>query len=187
MYVVVVGLRRATVRDSFSLCLGNNVVEIGANWIHGPSQENPVFRLACHYNLLDPESMTEENQAMDVGGHPPFVPSFLRSSGGSVAAEHLVPAVELFSRVMEQCQAFSEGGGEPVASVGGYVRAELPRQADAEWRGEEAGTRALRMALLSTLLKVECCVNGTHSMEKVGLGAYGLYRTLPGLDCTFPR
>lgn len=180
-------LHRATVPDSICLCLGNNVVEIGANWIHGPSQENPVFQLACQYNLLDPESMTEENQAMDVGGHPPFVPSFLRSSGGSVAAEHLVPAMELFSRVMEQCQGFSEGRGEPVPSVGGYVRAELPRQADAEWQGEEAGTLALRMALFSTLLKVECCVNGTHSLEKVGLGAYGLYRTLPGLDCTFPR
>ncbi|XP_076141647.1 peroxisomal N(1)-acetyl-spermine/spermidine oxidase [Alosa pseudoharengus] len=166
--------------------LGSNIVEIGANWIHGPSQENPVFRLACHYNLLDPESMTEENQAMDVGGHPPFVPSFLRSSGGTVSAERLVPALELFSRVLEQSQGFSQGG-EPVASVGGYVRAELPRLAEEEWRGEEAGTRDLRMALATTLLKVECCVSGTHSMDEVGLGAFGLYQTLPGLDCTFPR
>ena len=172
--------------ESCSLCAGSNVVEIGANWIHGPSQENPVFRLACHYNLLDPESMTEENQALDVGGHPPFVPSFLRSSGGTVPAELLAPAVELFSRVLERSQDFSAGGGEPVASVGGFVRAELPRLAEAEW-GAEAGLRELRMALVSTLLKVECCVSGTHSMDEVGLGAFGLYRTLPGLDCTFPR
>ncbi|KAL2083071.1 hypothetical protein ACEWY4_020844 [Coilia grayii] len=166
--------------------LGSNIVEIGANWIHGPSQENPVFRLACHYGLLDAESMSEENQAMDVGGHPPFVPSFLRSSGGSVDPELMVPAVELFSRVLETCQGFS-GGGEPVSSVGGFVRVELPRLAEDEWREEGAGLRELRMSLVNTLLKVECCVNGTHSMDHVGLGAFGLYRTLPGLDCTFPR
>ncbi|XP_062375431.1 peroxisomal N(1)-acetyl-spermine/spermidine oxidase-like isoform X2 [Sardina pilchardus] len=166
--------------------LGSNIVEIGANWIHGPSQENPVFRLACHYNLLDPESVTEENQAMDVGGHPPFVPSFLRSSGGAVSPESLVPAVELFSRVLEQTQGFTQGG-EPVPSLGAYLRAELPRLAEEEWRGEAAGTRDLRMALATTLVKVECCVSGTHSMDEVGLGAFGLYKTLPGLDCTFPR
>lgn len=60
---------------------GDNIVEIGANWIHGPSEENPVFRLARKYRLLDPEALSPENQAMDVGGHPPYVPNIFCSSG----------------------------------------------------------------------------------------------------------
>ena len=63
----------------------------------------------------------------------------------------------------------------------------MPRQAAKQWQGEQASTRVLRLSMVSTLLKTECCVSGTHSMDLVGLGAFGLYETLPGLDCTFPR
>lgn len=41
------------------------------------------------------------------------------------------------------------------------------------------------MCGISNMLKIECCVNGTHSLDDVALGAWGLYQTLPGLDCTF--
>lgn len=61
--------------------LGDIIVEIGANWIHGPCEENPVFRLARQYGLLDPQALTEENQAIDIGGHPPWVPMVFSSSG----------------------------------------------------------------------------------------------------------
>ncbi|KAG7246002.1 hypothetical protein CRUP_022081, partial [Coryphaenoides rupestris] len=59
----------------------NNIIEIGANWIHGPSEENPVFRLARRYGLLEPEALSPENQAMDIGGHPPWVSNWFSSSG----------------------------------------------------------------------------------------------------------
>lgn len=60
---------------------GDNIIEMGANWIHGPSEENPVFCLARQYGLLDPEALTTENQTMDIGGHPPWVPNIFTSSG----------------------------------------------------------------------------------------------------------
>lgn len=60
---------------------GDKVVEIGANWIHGPSEENPVFCLARQYGLLDPEALTSENQTVDIGGHPLWIPNFFSSSG----------------------------------------------------------------------------------------------------------
>ena len=63
------------------LCAGNNIIEIGANWIHGPSEENPVFCLAREYGLLEPEALLPENQAMDIEGHPPWVPNWFSSSG----------------------------------------------------------------------------------------------------------
>ncbi|XP_062376305.1 peroxisomal N(1)-acetyl-spermine/spermidine oxidase-like [Sardina pilchardus] len=164
---------------------GSSIVEMGAAWVHGPSQENAVFRLACQYNLLDPESMTEENQAIDVGGNLPLVPSFLRSSGGAVSAESLAPALELFYQVIEQTQGLTQAG-EPAGSVGEYFKAEFTRLAEEEWRGEEEGTRKLRMALATSVMKAQCCLTGTHSMDTVWLGMFGVYRTLPGLDCTFP-
>lgn len=67
--------------NNTSVSVGDNVIEIGANWIHGPSKENPVFRLASHYGLLDPGALTPENQAMETIGHIPWVPNIFTSSG----------------------------------------------------------------------------------------------------------
>uniref|UniRef100_A0A8C1UU38 Amine oxidase domain-containing protein n=1 Tax=Cyprinus carpio TaxID=7962 RepID=A0A8C1UU38_CYPCA len=165
--------------------LGDNIVEIGANWIHGPSKENPVFRLACDYQLLDKESMSEENQSIDIGGHPLFVPNWFTSSGQKLGPETMGPVVEFFMKLLERSQQFHDGGGEPLPSVGEFVKAEVERLAPEEWKENQANT-AIKMAMINTLLKLECCVSGTHTMDDVGLGAFGMYKTLPGLDCTFP-
>lgn len=63
---------------------------------------------------------------------------------------------------------------------------QVPQRAAEKWKDTDAKARSLQLCVISSMLKVECCVNGTHSMDEVGLGAYGLYKTLPGLDCTFP-
>ncbi|KAI4877632.1 hypothetical protein NFI96_022997, partial [Prochilodus magdalenae] len=163
-----------------------NIVEVGANWIHGPSQDNPVFRLACRYQLLDKESMSEENQSVDIGGHPPFIPNWFSSSGRKLDSEVMGPAFELFMTLLGKCQEFHDSGEEPLPSVGEFLKKEVLRLANEEWKEEDQATKDLRLALLSTLLKIECCVSGTHTMDEVGLGAFGMYKTLPGLDCTFP-
>ncbi|XP_048864394.1 peroxisomal N(1)-acetyl-spermine/spermidine oxidase [Brienomyrus brachyistius] len=165
-------------------CLGSNIVEIGANWIHGPSQENPVFRLACQYGLLDKESMTEENQAIDVAGHPPFTATWLSSSGHQLEPEQTEPVSLLYMSLLEQSQAFYRQGREPMPSVGEFIKREV-RLALGDGRGNPV-TVALKRGVVNTLLKAECCVSGTHTMDDVALGAFGMYKTLPGLDCTFP-
>ncbi|KAI7805915.1 peroxisomal N(1)-acetyl-spermine/spermidine oxidase [Triplophysa rosa] len=165
--------------------LGDNIVEIGANWIHGPSKENPVFRLACDYQLLDKESMSEENQAVDIGGHPLFVPNWFTSSGRKLGPEVMGPALEFFMKILERSQQFYDSGGEPMPSVGKFVKSEAKRLAPEEWKEDQANIN-IRMAMINTLLKLECCVSGTHTLDEVGLGAFGMYKTLPGLDCTFP-
>ncbi|XP_034057697.1 peroxisomal N(1)-acetyl-spermine/spermidine oxidase-like [Gymnodraco acuticeps] len=166
--------------------LGDNIIEIGANWIHGPSEENPVFCLARQYGLLEPDALTPENQAMDVEGHPPWVPNFFSSSGRKLNAEDIYPAQEMFLELMSEVSKFESQGGEPWACVGDFIRSEAEQQAAEKWKDIDAATRCLRLCVISNMLKVECCVNGAHSMDEVGLGAYGLYKTLPGLDCTFP-
>ncbi|KAF3708278.1 Peroxisomal N(1)-acetyl-spermine/spermidine oxidase [Channa argus] len=166
--------------------LGNNIVEIGANWIHGPSEENPVFCLARNYGLLDPEALDPANQAMDIGGHPPWVPNVFSSSGQKLKAEDIYPAQDMFVELLYESSEFQNKGGEPWASVGDFIWSEVPQRAAEKWKDIDGATRSLRMRVINNLLKAECCVNGAHGMDELGLGAYGLYKTLPGLDCTFP-
>lgn len=62
---------------------------------------------------------------------------------------------------------------------------QVHQRAAEKWKDIDATKKSLQMCMISNMLKVECCVNGTHSLDDVGLGAWGLYQTLPGLDCTF--
>ncbi|MCJ8730589.1 hypothetical protein PDJAM_G00186070 [Pangasius djambal] len=164
--------------------LDGKIIEIGANWIHGPSQENPVFRLASQYQLLDEECMSEENQSVDIGGLLPLFSTWLSSSGKKLEAEVMAPAVEVFMTLLRKCQEFYSSSGAPMSSMGEFLKREALRISNEEWKEDE--TRKLRQALFSTLMKLECGVNGTHTMDDVELGTFGMYKSLPGLDCTFP-
>ncbi|XP_050816155.1 peroxisomal N(1)-acetyl-spermine/spermidine oxidase [Gopherus flavomarginatus] len=163
---------------------GSEVVEMGAHWIHGPSKENPVFQLASDYGLLDEEAMSEENQQIEVGGHP-LLPAVFYSNAGRVLSPELVEEVRnLFSTLLDQTREFLHMPQVSVPSVGEYLRKEIAQQVK-EWTDDDE-TKWLKLAILNTYFKLECCVSGTHSMDHVALGPFGEYAMLPGLDCTFP-
>ncbi|XP_053306603.1 peroxisomal N(1)-acetyl-spermine/spermidine oxidase-like [Spea bombifrons] len=161
---------------------GKGFIEIGAQWIHGPSPGNPVFRLASEYSLLGPDALTKENQEVDVGGHPPPFSVSYGSSGKKISPEVVGNVMEMYSSWLEQTRNFTHTGCDPKASVGGFIQREIALRAK-EWDSGAAGTT---LALLSGLLKLECCISGTHSMDDVALCPFGEYTVLPGLDCTFP-
>ncbi|CAM4580953.1 peroxisomal N(1)-acetyl-spermine/spermidine oxidase isoform X1 [Lepidochelys kempii] len=163
---------------------GSEVVEMGAHWIHGPSKENPVFKLASDYGLLDEEAMSEENQQIEVGGHP-FLPTVFYSNAGRVLTPELGEGVRnLFSTLLDQTREFLHVPQVSVPSVGEYLRKEIAQQVK-EWSDDDE-TKWLKLAVLNTYFKLECCVCGTDSMDHVALGPFGEYAMLPGLDCTFP-
>ncbi|KAJ4948859.1 hypothetical protein JOQ06_020382 [Pogonophryne albipinna] len=138
----------------------DNIVEIGAHWIHGPTEENPVFCLARQYGLLDPETLTPENQGVDVEVSPQQASNFFRSSE------------EMFYELIYESSKFESQGGELWACVGDFIRSKAEQRAAEKWKDIDAATRCLRLYVISNMLKVECCFNGAHSMDEVGLGAY---------------
>nr|XP_056705351.1 peroxisomal N(1)-acetyl-spermine/spermidine oxidase [Euleptes europaea] len=165
--------------------LGKKVIEMGAHWIHGPSQENPVFRLAGEYGLLEESAMSEENQQVEIGGHL-VLPSVCYSSQGRVVSPDLMDSMGvLYVTLLEETRGFLRAPEVPVPSVGEYLKEAIAQRAK-EWPENEE-TKGLKLAVLNMCLKVECCVSGTHSMDLVALGPFGEYTMLPGLDCTFPN
>lgn len=58
-------------------------MEVGAHWIHGPSEGNPVFRLAAKYGCSGRRPCPRENQLIETGGHV-GLPSVSYASSGVV-------------------------------------------------------------------------------------------------------
>lgn len=160
------------------------MVELGAHWIHGPSQGNPVFQLAAKYQLLREKDLSEENQLTETGGHVGLPSVSYASSGVSVNRELVEEMASLFYGLLDQTREFLHAADAPVPSVGQYLKKEI-RQRAAGWTEHEE-TRKLKLAVLNSFFNLECCVSGTHSMDLVALVPFGEYTVLPGLDCTFP-
>lgn len=132
-------------------------------------------------------------------------------AGRKLNVEDIILAEELFTEILEECSQFVTRGGEPFPSVGEFVRAQVlwctvateekcdsritalysglvqvQQRAAEKWKDVGQPAKPLLLCTINTLLKLESGISGAHSMDEVGLGAFGQYKTLPGLDCTFP-
>lgn len=160
------------------------VVEVGAHWIHGPSQGNPIFQLAAKYGLLGEKELSEENQRVETGGHVGMPSVSYSSAGGTVSFELVAEMADLFYSLVDQTRLFLHATDAPAPSVGEFLKKEISQRV-AGWT-DSPETRRLKLAVLNTLFNVECCVSGTHSLDLLALTSFGEYTVLPGLDCTFP-
>ncbi|KAF7234621.1 Peroxisomal N(1)-acetyl-spermine/spermidine oxidase [Varanus komodoensis] len=170
--------------------LGNQKVELGAHWIHGPSPANPVFRLAAEHGLLSEEALNEENQSVEASDLPPGPWSFYGSRGGLLSPSLVASTEDFFDALLEEARQFAlllrDKGPPSVPSLGQYLKGQIAQRAAKEWPEAEA-QRHLRLAILNVLFKLECSVCGCHSLDEVALGPFGEYTMLPGLDCTLPN
>lgn len=146
---------------SFSCALLGGVVELGAHWIHGPSQDNPVFQLASEFGLLGEKELSEENQLVETGGHVALPSMSCTSSGTSVSLELVTEMASLFYGLIDQTREFLNESETPVASVGEFLKKEISQQV-ASWT-EDEDTKKLKLAILNTFFNIECCVSGAHS------------------------
>ncbi|KAK9401599.1 peroxisomal N1-acetyl-spermine/spermidine oxidase [Crotalus adamanteus] len=168
-----------------SAAFGKGMVEVGAQWIHGPSEGNPVFQVASEAGLLDEEALTEENQRLEVQGHPVGPVAWYSSQGRELKAELAESMGVFFASLLEEARQFLQADRVPVPSLGEYLRDAIAKKLGESPEKEEE-TRHLKLALLSAYFKMECCVNATDSLDELALGPFGEYLMLPGLDCTFP-
>lgn len=164
---------------------GKSVVEVGAQWIHGPSKENPIFRLASEAGLLDEDALSEENQQVEVHGHPAGPFAWYSSQGRELNPEVVDSMGTFFSGLLEEARTFMNVDQPPVPSVGEYLKKAIARKL--EESPDEEETRRLKLAVLHSYFNMECCVNATDSLDELALGPFGEYTMLPGLDCTFPK
>uniref|UniRef100_A0AAZ1XSS2 Amine oxidase domain-containing protein n=1 Tax=Oreochromis aureus TaxID=47969 RepID=A0AAZ1XSS2_OREAU len=154
--------------------LGKFICKIGAAYIHGPSEKNPLFCLARDYGLLPPEALNPENQAVDVDEDPPLVPNWFSSSGQRLSAESMEPAEELFREILDNASKFQNPQNTSWKTAG-------------RWKDEDETTRQLLLSAFSTMLKFECCGSATHSMDDIDLAGFSMFESLRGVDCTLPR
>lgn len=124
------------------------VVEVGAHWIHGPSQGNPVFQLAAEYGLLGEKELSKENQLVETGGHVGLPSVCCTSSGSRVSLELVAEMASLFYGLIDQTREFLHATETPVPSVGEYLKKEIGQQV-AGWTENEE-TRKLKLAILNT-------------------------------------
>ncbi|XP_068597389.1 peroxisomal N(1)-acetyl-spermine/spermidine oxidase-like isoform X2 [Brachionichthys hirsutus] len=152
--------------------LGDTVVEIGASYIHGPSEENPLFRLARDRGLLPPEALTAENQAV--------------AMGRKLSSERMNPALEMFIEVLDATSQFVNKKETTWASVGHFMRSEIEQRTAERWTGKDATTKALLRCAISARMKEECSANAACTMNEVDLLGFQTYKHLCGIDCMIP-
>lgn len=162
------------------------MVEVGAQWIHGPSEGNPVFQLASEAGLLGEDALSEENQRLEVQGHPAGPFAWYSSQGRELRAELAESMGVFFAGLLEEARKFVQADRVPVPSLGQYLKEAIAKKLE-ESPEEEEETRRLKLAVLNSYFKMECCVNATDSLDELALGPFGEYLMLPGLDCTFPE
>ncbi|XP_041645529.1 peroxisomal N(1)-acetyl-spermine/spermidine oxidase-like isoform X1 [Cheilinus undulatus] len=166
--------------------IGNVITEIGASYIHGASEQNPVFCLSLDYGLLDPEASLPENMAMEVDERPPFIPNYFSSSGQRLSAEIMNPARDLFNELMDDINEFQDPKEKPWPNIGHFLQSEARKRAAERWKHKDKTTQKLLLCAISAMVKGECTSNATTTMENIDIEGYCIYKPLPGLDCTFP-
>ncbi|XP_053983909.1 peroxisomal N(1)-acetyl-spermine/spermidine oxidase [Hylaeus anthracinus] len=156
-----------------SLKIGNEKVELGANWIHGVLG-NPMFELAMANGLIDIVRIPRPHKvvaATEDGKQLPFP-----------VLQEIYEAYVCFLRRCEEYFLSPYSPPDGINSVGAHVALEaeiylssLPKE-----------DRRIRQLLFDCLLKRETCITGCDSMEDVDLLEMGSYAELQGGNISLP-
>ncbi|XP_015585387.1 spermine oxidase [Cephus cinctus] len=153
--------------------MGNEKVELGANWIHGVLG-NPIFELAMANGLIDIISVPKPHKvvaAMEDGKQIPFP-----------ILQEIYEAYVCFLRRCEEYFLSAYSPPEGINSVGAHVALE----ANLYLSSLSPDKRRARELLFDCLLKRETCITGCDSMEEVDLLEMGSYAELQGGNISLP-
>lgn len=136
------------------LAIGNDKVELGANWIHGVLG-NPMFELAMAHGLIDIVRVPRPHKvvaAMEDGKQLPFT-----------VLQEIYEAYVCFLRRCEEYFLSPYSPPDGINSVGAHVALE----AEIYLSSLPIEERRTRQLLFDCLLKRETCITGCDSMEDV--------------------
>ncbi|XP_043473443.1 peroxisomal N(1)-acetyl-spermine/spermidine oxidase [Leptopilina heterotoma] len=153
--------------------VGNEKVELGANWIHGVLG-NPIFELAMANGLIDIINVPKPHKVvatMEDGKQLPFP-----------ILEEIYEAYVCFLRRCEEYFLSSYSPPEGINSVGAHVSLEV----ELYLSSLPPENRRIRQLLFDCLLKRETCITGCDSMEEVDLLEMGSYAELQGGNISLP-
>ncbi|XP_029046531.1 LOW QUALITY PROTEIN: peroxisomal N(1)-acetyl-spermine/spermidine oxidase [Osmia bicornis bicornis] len=153
--------------------LGNEKVELGANWIHGVLG-NPMFELAMANGLINIVRVPRPHKvvaAMEDGKQLPFP-----------VLQEIYEAYVCFLRRCEEYFLSSYSPPDGITSVGAHVALE----AEIYLSSLPVEERKIRQLLFDCLLKRETCITGCDSMEDVDLLEMGSYAELQGGNISLP-
>ncbi|XP_076754857.1 peroxisomal N(1)-acetyl-spermine/spermidine oxidase [Xylocopa sonorina] len=153
--------------------IGNEKVELGANWIHGVLG-NPMFELAMANGLIDIVHVPRPHKvvaAMEDGKQLPFP-----------ILQEIYEAYVCFLRRCEEYFLSSYSPPDGINSVGEHVALEAQIYLSA-FPVEE---RKVRQLLFDCLLKRETCITGCDNMKDVDLLEMGSYAELQGGNISLP-
>lgn len=147
--------------------LGNEKIELGANWIHGVLG-NPLFELAMANGLIDIINIPKPHRviaAMEDGKQLPFP-----------VLQEIYEAYVCFLRRCEEYFLSAYNPPDGINSVGAHVALET----DIYLSSLPVEQRRIRQLLFDCLLKRETCITGCDNMEEVDLMEMGSYAELQG-------
>ncbi|KAK9884537.1 hypothetical protein WA026_007378 [Henosepilachna vigintioctopunctata] len=154
--------------------MGNEKVELGANWIHGVLG-NPIYELAMQYGLVD---------IMQIPKPHKLVAS--TEKGKQIPFQVLREVYEAYLCFLRRCEEYYISQYLPpdgIDSVGQHIRLEISMYLD---KVKDPEDRHLRRLLFECLLKRETCISGCDNMNEIDLLELGTYTELQGGNIILP-
>ncbi|XP_078047396.1 peroxisomal N(1)-acetyl-spermine/spermidine oxidase [Augochlora pura] len=156
-----------------ALKIGNEKVELGANWIHGVLG-NPMFELAMANGLIDIVRVPRPHKVVAA-----------MEDGKQLSFPILQEIYEAYICFLKRCEEYFLSPYSPpdgINSVGAHVALE----AEIYLSSLPEEEKRVRQLLFDCLLKRETCITGCDSMEDVDLLEMGSYAELQGGNISLP-
>lgn len=156
------------------ISMGNDKVELGANWIHGVLG-NPVYELAMQHGLVDIMAYPKPHKVIastELGKQVPF---------GTL--HEIYEAYLCFLNRCEEYFVSQYSPPEGIESVGEHIKLEISLYLE---KIQDPQERHLRELLFDCLLKRETCISGCDDMSEIDLLELGSYTELQGGNIVLP-
>ncbi|XP_066594400.1 peroxisomal N(1)-acetyl-spermine/spermidine oxidase [Prorops nasuta] len=157
----------------FATKIGNEKVELGANWIHGVLG-NPMFELAMANGLIDIVHIPKTHKVVAA-----------TEDGKQVPFSVLQEIYEAYICFLKRCEEYFLSAYNPpdgINNVGAHVALEM----DIYLSPLSDDEKRIRQLLFNCLLKRETCITGCDTMDDVDLLEMGSYAELQGGNISLP-